>query len=104
MSRRAEVNLGRGLHDLLMLRLSRLTVTSWVLRASFDMLHVPQKTADSQDINCGCRFGDAMVACRPNKALQPQTAPDWQWWMVVQSAFHSGDLQKASPAEAHMQH
>ena len=40
-----------------------------------------------------------MVACRPNKALQHQTAPDWHWWLVVQSAFHSGDLQKASPAE-----
>ena len=75
---------------------------SQVLRAILDML-VPQKAAKSQDVMSGCRFGDAMAACRPKKALQHQTAPDWHWWLLVQSAFHSGDLQKASPAEA-LQH
>ena len=57
MSGRAEVYLGRVLHDLLLLPLSRFTVTSSVLRAHFDMLHVPQKTADSQDVNRDAGLG-----------------------------------------------
>ena len=66
------------------------------------MLTVSQKAADSQDVISGCRFEEATAACRPDKALLPQTVPDWHWWLLVQSAFHSGDLQKASPSEAYV--
>ena len=66
------------------------------------MLTVSQKAADSQDVSSGCRFEEATAACRPDKALLPQTVPDWHWWLLVQSAFHSGDLQKASPSEAYV--
>ena len=59
LSRRAEVNLSRALHDQLMLQLSTLTVRSWVLRASFYMLHIPQKTADSQ----GCQIWMQVWGC-----------------------------------------
>ena len=93
----------RRLQAQLLLQLSRCGDPDAV-RQSLDMLDVPNKAADSQDVSSGCRFGDATAACRPDKALQHQAAPDWHWWLSVQSAFHSGDLQKASPAQAHARH
>ena len=107
-SRHANVSRDRGLSRICMV-CRRYDCTHQLLYSGYsesvyDMLTVSQKAADSQDVTSGCRFEEATAACRPDKVLLPQTIPDWHWWLLVQSAFHSGDLQKASPAEAHVHH
>lgn len=58
-------------------------------------LAVEEKRRVAEDAAIPCRFEDATNQCRPAKFLFDQETPAWHWWLSVQAAFHSGDLQKA---------